>query len=151
MATPSRRDLAAHTTTTMDMPTTTTMGDATITGAHSHSHLPPGADGSPINWRSLLSLGISGGLLPCPSAMVLLLTAVAMHRIAFGLALVAAISVGLAGVLTVVGPLFIKDSHLADRTPWFAVPSRWLPAASALLICLLGAGIAWGAIAKILE
>ena len=120
-------------------------------GAHGHSHLPPGADGSPISWRSLLSLGISGGLLPCPSAMVLLLTAVAMHRIAFGLALVAAFSVGLAGVLTVVGLLFIKGSHLADRTPWFAVPSRWLPAASALLICLLGAGITWSAIAKILE
>ena len=120
-------------------------------GAPSHSHLPPGADGSPLDWRSLLSLGISGGLLPCPSAMVLLLTAVAMNRIAFGLALVAAFSVGLAGVLTVVGLLFIKGSHLADRTPWFAMPSRWLPAASALLICLLGAGITWGAIAKILE
>ena len=120
-------------------------------GAHGHSHLPPGAAGSPINWRSLLSLGISGGLLPCPSAMVLLLTAVAMHRIGLGLALVAAFSVGLAGVLTVVGLLFIKGNHLVDRTPYFAVTGRWLPAASALVICLLGGGITWSAISKMLE
>jgi len=120
-------------------------------GAHGHSHLPPGADGSPINWRSLLSLGISGGLLPCPSAMVLLLTAVAMHRIGFGLTLVVAFSVGLAGVLTVVGLLFIKGNHLVDRTPWFAVTGRWLPAASALVICLLGGGITWSAISKMIE
>jgi ABC-type nickel/cobalt efflux system permease component RcnA len=79
---------------------------------HDHSHLPPGADGSPVTWRSLLTLGISGGLLPCPSAMVLLLTAVALHRIGFGLALVVAFSVGLAGVLTVVGLLFIKGDRL---------------------------------------
>src|SRR5919106_4788576 len=47
---------------------------------HGHSHLPPGTDGSPVTWRSLLGLGISGGLLPCPSALVLLLTAVSLTR-----------------------------------------------------------------------
>jgi len=117
-------------------------------GGTGHSHLPPGADGSPVTWRSLLSLGISGGLLPCPSALVLLLSAMALHRIGFGLTLVVAFSLGLAGVLSVVGLLFIKGSRLIDRTPAFAAAGRWLPAVSALVICVLGAGIAWNAFAK---
>jgi ABC-type nickel/cobalt efflux system permease component RcnA len=119
-------------------------------GGQRHSHLPPGADGSPVTWRSLLTLGISGGLLPCPSALVLLLTAIALHRIGFGLALVAAFSLGLAGVLTVVGLLFIKGSRLIDRSPSFAAVGRWLPATSALAVCLLGGGITWGAISTIM-
>jgi hypothetical protein len=36
---------------------------------HTHSHLPPGADGARVTWRGLLALGVSGGLLPCPSAL----------------------------------------------------------------------------------
>src|SRR5262249_41670430 len=48
---------------------------------HGHSHLPP--PGTPVTVRSLLALGISGGLLPCPSALVVMLGAIAVHRIAF--------------------------------------------------------------------
>jgi hypothetical protein len=57
---------------------------------HGHSHLPP--PGTPVSLRSLLALGISGGLLPCPSALVVMLGAIALHRIAFGLALIVAFS-----------------------------------------------------------
>ena len=39
-------------------------------GGREHTHLPPGADGAPVTWRSLLALGVSGGLLPCPSALL---------------------------------------------------------------------------------
>ncbi len=58
-----------------------------------HSHLPPGADGSAVTWRSILGLGISGGLLPCPAELVLLLAAVSLHRTGLGLALVFFIAV----------------------------------------------------------
>lgn len=61
-----------------------------------HSHLPPGADGSPITWKSLLALGISGGLLPCPSALVMLLSASALGNVGLGMMLVVAFSLGLA-------------------------------------------------------
>jgi hypothetical protein len=81
--------------------------------------------------------------------MVLLLTAAALHRIGFGLALVVAFSVGLAGVLTAVGLLFIKGSRLVDKTPTFAAASRWLPTASALVVALLGGAITWNAVATI--
>jgi nickel/cobalt transporter (NicO) family protein len=105
---------------------------------HGHSHLPPGADGSPITWRSLLSLGISGGLLPCPSALVLLLTAVSMNRAALGMVLVVAFSLGLAGVLTIVGLLFVKGSRLVHQLPGVGTWGRLLPAASALVIMMIG-------------
>ncbi|HEY0426463.1 MAG TPA: hypothetical protein VGC76_01530, partial [Pyrinomonadaceae bacterium] len=50
---------------------------------HTHSHLPP----KEISWKSLLALGISGGLLPCPSALVLMLSAISLGRVGYGLIL----------------------------------------------------------------
>ncbi|HEY9895363.1 MAG TPA: sulfite exporter TauE/SafE family protein [Candidatus Sericytochromatia bacterium] len=110
-------------------------------GSHSHSHLPPGADGSPITWSSILALGISGGLLPCPSALVVLLGAIAIGRIGFGLALVLAFSLGLAGALTGIGVLLVYAKHWFERLPVQAPQSNLFPALSALLITLVGIGI----------
>ena len=82
--------------------------------------------------------------------MVLLLSAVALHRIGFGLVLVTAFSLGLAGVLVVVGLLFIKGSRLIQNAPSFAAVGRLLPTMSALVICLLGGGITWSAVSKMM-
>lgn len=106
--------------------------------SHGHSHLPPSADGSPVTWRSLLLLGVSGGLLPCPSALVLLLAAVSMNRTGFGMALVVAFSFGLAAVLTVVGLLFVKGSTVVQRVPRLTAWQQYLPVASAMAITGLG-------------
>jgi len=84
-------------------------------GGRSHSHLPPGAEGTPVTWRSLATLGVSGGLIPCPSALVVLLGAIALGRTGFGLVLVLAFSVGLAGALTAVGLLFLHAGRLLER------------------------------------
>jgi ABC-type nickel/cobalt efflux system permease component RcnA len=108
---------------------------------HSHSHLPPGADGSPVTWRSLLALGISGGLLPCPSALVVLLGAIALGRIGFGLVLVLAFSFGLAGTLTGIGLLLVYAGRLLERVTIRGRVLRLLPAASALFIAAAGMGI----------
>ncbi len=109
---------------------------------HGHGHLPPGADGTPVTWKSLLALGISGGLLPCPSALVLLLAAVSQHRIALGLALVVAFSLGLAGVLTAVGLLFVKGGRLFESYPTrISSLAGFLPLVSSLAIAVLGAVI----------
>jgi ABC-type nickel/cobalt efflux system permease component RcnA len=110
-------------------------------GPSGHSHLPPGADGSPVTLRSLLALGISGGLLPCPSALVVMLSAIALGRVGFGMALVVAFSLGLAGVLTAIGVFFIYTRRFFDRFPAQRGLVRALPAASALFIALLGLGI----------
>jgi len=116
---------------------------------HGHSHLPPGADDTPVTWRALLGLGISGGLLPCPAALVLLLTAVSVGRAGFGMILVTVFSLGLAGVLITVGLLFIKGGRLLARVPPVSGFSRWLPAASALVIFGIGVLITIRAAAQI--
>ena len=91
-------------------------------GGESHSHLPPGADGERLTWRRLLALGVSGGLLPCPSALLALLGAVAVGRPGFGLMVVVAFSLGLAATLTGVGLLFLYAGRFLERR---ALSSRW--------------------------
>jgi ABC-type nickel/cobalt efflux system permease component RcnA len=106
---------------------------------HSHSHLPPA--NAPVTLRSLLALGVSGGLLPCPSALVVMLGAIALHRIAFGLALIVAFSVGLAGVLTGIGVALVYARGLFEKLPLDGRLARYVPVASALVISLAGMAI----------
>jgi nickel/cobalt transporter (NicO) family protein len=103
---------------------------------HGHAHLPAGGD--PITWRGLLALGVSGGLVPCPSALVVMLGAIALGRIAFGLALIVAFSVGLAAVLTAIGLIFVRARRWFDRLPVDGVVARWAPVASAVVVSAAG-------------
>lgn len=112
---------------------------------HGHGHLPPGDSSKGVTWKSLLALGISGGILPCPSALVVLLSAISLHRVGFGLVLIFAFSLGLASVLTTIGLLFVKARQLADRIPTAGPVIRVLPAVSALVIMILGAAITFTA------
>ncbi len=116
---------------------------------HHHSHLPP--KDVPITWRSLLALGISGGLVPCPSALVLLLSAIATGRIAFGLVLVLvlAFSLGLAGVLTGLGLLVVYGQQRFAHLPKPDRLMRVLPYVSALFISVLGLGMTTQALREI--
>jgi ABC-type nickel/cobalt efflux system permease component RcnA len=110
---------------------------------HGHAHLPP----AQITWRSLLALGISGGLLPCPSALVVLLSAISLHRIGYGLLLVLAFSIGLAGVLTGIGLAFIHARRFLEHPMWVHSGAliRALPVVSALVITCAGALICYQA------
>jgi nickel/cobalt transporter (NicO) family protein len=114
---------------------------------HGHAHLPP--DDAPITWRSLLALGISGGILPCPAALVVLLSAIALGNPSFGLLLVFVFSLGLAGVLTSLGLLLVYAKHLFQRVPAPSRLTKILPTFSALCITLLGIGITLQALVKI--
>lgn len=105
---------------------------------HHHSHPLSRAEEPPVTWRSLLGLGVSGGLVPCPSALVLLLTAISLGRVGFGMALVVAFSLGMAMILTAVGLLFVKGSRLVQRAPQVEKFGRLLPAMSALIILVVG-------------
>lgn len=108
---------------------------------HDHHHLPPGVDGSPITWRGLLALGISGGLLPCPSALVLMLGAISLQRVGFGLALIVMFSLGLASVLTAIGVVLVYAGKFFQRIPESGPLFRFVPVASALFITVVGVGI----------
>lgn len=113
-----------------------------------HTHLPPETNGGRLSWRNLLALGVSGGLLPCPSALVLLLSAIALQRVGLGLLLIVAFSAGLAGVLTGIGILMVHARRLFERLPMQGRLLRALPVASALFITLAGVGITLQAMAQ---
>ncbi|MGB7893815.1 MAG: sulfite exporter TauE/SafE family protein [Microcoleus sp.] len=115
-----------------------------------HSHLPPGANGSPITWKSLLALGISGGLLPCPSALVMLLSASALGNVGLGMTLVVAFSLGLALVLSAIGLILVYAKRNFDKLPKQITAVKFLPAISAMFVMFLGLGITGQAILKIL-
>jgi nickel/cobalt transporter (NicO) family protein len=111
-------------------------------GGSMHSHAPP----TDVTWKSLLALGVSGGMIPCPSAMVLLLAAVALNKTAYGMLLVLGFSVGLAVTLTLVGLAFL---YARNRLPKADSSARWpalLPVASAAAITVVGVVLCFGAL-----
>jgi len=93
-----------------------------------------------LSLRSLFAVGVSGGLLPCPSALVVLLAAISLHRIAFGLVLILAFSAGLALTITGIGLAAVVARGAFRRIGFDGPLVRLLPAASAVVI--LGAGLA---------
>lgn len=97
-----------------------------------------------------MALGVSGGLLPCPSALVVLLSAIALGRVAFGLLLIIAFSAGLAGVLTAIGLVLVNANRLFARLPLDGRLPHLLPMASAALVTLAGLGISLEALRSIL-
>ena len=117
-------------------------------GRGAHTHLPPGADGRPVTWRSLLALGVSGGLLPCPSALVVMLSAVSLNRAGYGLLLVLAFSAGLAATLTGIGLVFLYAGRFLwqRRATSHSLVLRALPVLSAFIIMCIGAVICYEAL-----
>ncbi len=103
---------------------------------HDHHHIHPA--GREVTLASLLTLGISGGIVPCPGALVILLLAVALHRIGFGLMLIVSFSLGLAAVLIAIGILMVKARPLVDRFSGGGTFIRRLPIVSSLVIILAG-------------
>jgi nickel/cobalt exporter len=110
---------------------------------HRHHHAHSDAPDGPITMRGLLALGVSGGLVPCPSALVVLIAAISQHRVGLGMALIVAFSLGLAATLTAVGLAVLYGGRAVARLR----PERRLfggrlvgvlPAASAILIVLAG-------------
>jgi nickel/cobalt transporter (NicO) family protein len=84
---------------------------------------------------------VSGGLLPCPSALIVLLSAIALHRVALGMLLIVAFSAGLAAVLTGIGLLLVYARRLFEHFPTDGRLLRALPIASAAVVTLAGLGI----------
>jgi ABC-type nickel/cobalt efflux system permease component RcnA len=99
--------------------------------------------------RSLLAIGVSGGLVPCPAALVLLLGAISLGRLGFGMVLVVVFSVGLAVVLTGIGLLMVYARRLFERYTFEARVPRLLPVVSAAAISCVGLVILLGAMGQI--
>ncbi len=112
-------------------------------GGSTHTHLPP----ENVTWKSLLALGISGGLLPCPSALVLMLSAISLGRVGYGMLLTLVFSFGLAATLTAVGLVFLYvgkafgGSSLAENRL-----IKTMPVFSAFVIACVGAVICYNSL-----
>ena len=111
--------------------------------AHTHSHGPGGHSHVPegdVSWGSLVTLAISGGLVPCESALVLLLSAISLGRIGLGLLLLLSFSLGLAGVLMGIGVTVLYAKRLLpERSKTGQGPfMRWAPVASAAVVFVIG-------------
>jgi len=116
------------------------------TKRHKHHHHHHHHDLSP---RSLFAVGISGGLLPCPSALVVLLAAISLHRVAFGMLLVVAFSAGLALTITGIGLVAVLARGAFRRLRLDGRVATLLPAASALVILAAGLAMTLHALPKV--
>jgi ABC-type nickel/cobalt efflux system permease component RcnA len=121
------------------------LGDAHSDKGHHHPHThnhehPTATDDDSLSLRRLLALGISGGLLPCPSALILMLSAIALRQVGAGLVLILAFSIGLASVLTGIGLVMVYAGKLLERLPLHhsGLTTRLLPMASSLFITAAG-------------
>jgi ABC-type nickel/cobalt efflux system permease component RcnA len=117
-------------------------------GSHTHQHSPAHHEVQhKASQRELLTLGISGGIVPCPAALVVLLSGVSMNRAGFGLILIVAFSSGLAAVLIAIGMLMVYARHFMARFQsegkWV---THWLPITSSGFIVLLGVALIWQAL-----
>ena len=119
--------------------------------SHGHDHVHH-LDDPPSHHRhsqgsltGLWALGITGGIIPCPSALVVLLSAIAFHQVGFGLILIVAFSAGLAATLVGIGLLTVYFGGIMNRSGQFESLKQVLPAVSSAAVAMLGLVVAFGA------
>lgn len=112
-------------------------------GEHHHDHgaKVEGGDDEGVKFSDLLALGITGGIVPCPTAIMILFVAIGLHRIVFGLMLTVAFSLGMALVLILIGLFVVKAKSFADDKITNSILPRILPYFSGAIVAMLGLGI----------
>jgi ABC-type nickel/cobalt efflux system permease component RcnA len=116
---------------------------------HAHGHDHHHHEHEQLGRGSLFAVGVSGGLLPCPSALVVLLAAISLHRVAFGMILIVAFSAGLALSITGIGLVAVLAKQVFRRASFDGRLIRLLPAASALVILAAGLAMTARALPKV--
>jgi len=105
--------------------------------AHARAHAIPGT--APLTFRSAVLAAASGNVAPCPAALVVLLAAIALHQVGYGLVLIVAFSVGLAAVLTVLGIAVVRSAAWLVARPRFERAARQAPLITSCAIATVGA------------
>jgi ABC-type nickel/cobalt efflux system permease component RcnA len=106
---------------------------------HARAHAIPGT--AALGFGSVVAAAMTGGIAPCPAALVVLLTAVNVHKIGLGLLLIVAFSFGLAAVLVGIGIAVVRGASLLARSSRFKLFTQYGPLFSASIIALIGAGM----------
>ncbi|GAC1402430.1 MAG: hypothetical protein NVSMB64_02310 [Candidatus Velthaea sp.] len=105
--------------------------------AHARAHAIPGT--APLTFRTAVLAAATGNIAPCPAALVVLLAAISLHQIAFGLGLIVAFSIGLAATLTGLGIAVVRGAAWLSGRPQFDRVARFAPMLSAGVIAVIGA------------
>ncbi|HTP02600.1 MAG TPA: sulfite exporter TauE/SafE family protein [Anaerolineales bacterium] len=118
---------------------------------HRHEHMHPHESSGELHntaptTKSLFLLGVSGGLVPCPDAIAILLVAVAVNRIPFGMLLIVAFSVGLALVLILIGLAMVHGVGWILQNNRVARFGKHAPLISSMVVCALGFGLTLNAV-----
>jgi ABC-type nickel/cobalt efflux system permease component RcnA len=130
-------------------------GSSSGSGSHSHGggddrathhHHPPAASIMPTTVRGIATMGVSGGVIPCPEALSVLLLAIGLGRTALGLTMIVCFSMGLAGVLVGLGLLLVSARAKLERFQRSGESPlvQWLPIVSAAVVTILGLTLAAG-------
>ena len=112
---------------------------------HRHHHMP-----DDLSWKGLVGMGAAAGIIPCPSALVVLLGAIAQHEVGLGLLLITVFSLGLAATLTGLGLAVVFAARLTERISFSGRLAAALPAVSAVIIIGAGAVLTAQAVPKVL-
>lgn len=115
-------------------------------GSPAYHHAAP-----QVSWRGLLTLGVAGGIIPCPSALVVMLAAISLGQVLLGMLLIVAFSFGLAGVLVAIGLALVLGRRLSGRAAFLRRPAferafAVVPVASALAVTVAGLAITYQAL-----
>ncbi|MDQ6824586.1 MAG: hypothetical protein M3007_03875, partial [Candidatus Eremiobacteraeota bacterium] len=106
---------------------------------HGHQHTIRGS--APLSFRSVVLIAMSGNIAPCPAALVVLLSALSLHRLGYGLIVVIAFSIGLAAVLTGMGIAFVRGASWLSERAAFDRMVKYGPLVSACVIAFIGAAM----------
>jgi nickel/cobalt exporter len=117
---------------------------------HGHEHAHSHAHARELTDRGLLSMGAAAGLLPCPSALVVLLAAISQHEVALGMLLIVAFSLGLAGTLTTLGLAVVHVRRFVPPRIAAGRLAALMPALSAVLVVALGLVLAARAVPDVM-
>ena len=104
---------------------------------HGHSHAIPGS--APLRFRSAVVAAMSGGIAPCPAAIVVLLAALHLHRVGYGLVLIVVFSLGLAAILSGLGLAVVRGAAWLGQRSGFVRLVRLAPFATGGVISIIGA------------
>jgi nickel/cobalt exporter len=119
---------------------------------HGHAHGPADPNAG-ISRRGLIALGLSGGLVPSASALILLLGSIAAGRVAYGLVLVLGFGFGMAVVLAGIGLVIVRAKSLVERRPSIDGLRRFtapIQLATATLVVALGIVLTSQALTQVL-
>ncbi len=111
-------------------------GDADAAHGHGHSHAIPGSQ--PLDFRSAVWAAMSGGIAPCPAAIVVLLAALRLHQLGYGVFLIVIFSMGLAAVLSGLGIGVVHGADWLSRRSAYARFVRYGPLITAAVISIIG-------------